>query len=61
MDFSIPCSQVADEEDGQELQKVTALDCKGSPLKPDVRLNDLQIQFVRRCFSIPNTNLLVQI
>jgi len=59
MDFSIPCSQVADEEDGHELPKVTAIDCKGNLLKPDVRLNDLQ--FVRRCISIPNTNLLVQV
>ena len=61
MDFSIPCFQVADEEDGHELRRVTAIDYKGNPLKPDVRLNDLQIQFVPHCISIPNTNLLVQV
>jgi len=46
MDFSIPCLEVADEEDGSGLRKVTAIGYKGNTLKPDVRLNDLKIQFV---------------
>jgi hypothetical protein len=61
MDFSIPCFQVAVEEDGRRLRKVTAIDYKGNPLKPNVRLNDLKTQFVPHCISIPNTNLLVQV
>jgi hypothetical protein len=61
MDFSIPCLQVADEEYGHELGKVNAIDYKGNPLKLDVRLNNLKIQFVPHCISIPNINLLVQV
>jgi hypothetical protein len=62
MDFSIPCLQLAEEEeDGHELRKVTAIDYKGNPLKPDVRLNDIKLQFVPHCISIPNTILLVQV
>jgi hypothetical protein len=43
MDFPIPCLQVAEEADGQDLRKVTAIVYKGNPLKPDVRLNDLKM------------------
>jgi len=61
MDFSLPCLQVAEEEDDHELWNVTAIDYKSNHLKPDVRLNVLKIQFVPHRISIPNTNLLVQV